>query len=75
MAKRMLKYLDNSDAVKVGITELQNGWEFRKMRYFHSASCPASDERKRPCFRNFQALAEKKSYVMPVWPEKEALPP
>ena len=48
VAKRMLKYLDNSDDVTVGITELQEQQEILENRYFHSASGPASDERKRP---------------------------
>ena len=48
MAKR-----EDSDDVKVGITELPAGY-FGKSRYFHYASCPASNDRELPKdFRNF----------------------
>ena len=45
LAKEMLRYLDNSDDVKVGITELQQRLEGAcANQYFHSAGGPASEK-------------------------------
>ena len=63
VAKRMLRYPDNSDDVKVGITELQERLEISEKSVFHSASGPASDERKRPnIFCSVQARRRRKTY-------------
>ena len=46
LAKETLRYPDNSDDVKVGITELQEWLDISENRFFCSASVPAGDERK-----------------------------
>ena len=56
LAKEMLRYLDNSDDVKVAITELHERLETSENRYFCSASGPASDERKWPT--NFEIFRQ-----------------
>ena len=63
MSKRMLRYLDNSDDVKVGLTEL-----LERLDISHSASGPSSDERKWPSQKSKFSGKEKKSYVLLVWP-------
>ena len=57
LAKEMLRSLDKSDDVKVGITEVQERLDMseKSVFLFCSASGPAGDERKWPFFRNFQA--------------------
>ena len=55
LAKGVLRYVDNCNEVKVGITELQErvGGAFATL-YLHSASGPAGDERPKD-FRNILA--------------------
>ena len=41
LAKEMLRYLNNRDDVKVGITELQEGLEISENRYFFFNKWPS----------------------------------
>ena len=60
----MLKYLEDSDDEKVGMTDLQERLEISEK----SASGPAGDERKQPASFSKFSGKEKESYVLPVWP-------
>ena len=60
-AKEMLRYSDNSDDVKVSITELQERLDKFDNLYLCSASGPAGDERKWP--KNVHFSREKKSWA------------
>ena len=65
----MLRYLDNSNDVTVGITELQERVE--AIRYLHLASGPAGDEPKRAnIFR--KNLARRRKICIVSWARWEA---
>ena len=69
LARGMLRYLDNSNDVTVGITELQERVE--AIRYLHLASGPAGDEPKRAnIFR--KNLARRRKICIVSWARWEA---
>ena len=69
MAKRMLKNLEDSDDVKVGVTELQKQLEIRKKWVFPLGKLPSKQcVRTAKRFSNFIGK-EKKRYVLLVWPD------
>ena len=69
LAKEMLRYLDNCNDVKAGITELRErvGGAVA-IRYLHSASGTAGDEHRWPTVFFFSKYSGKKkeNYVLPA---------
>ena len=55
----MLTYLEDSEDVKVGVTELQDLLSIKQI------ACTAGNERERPKFSG----EEKKSYALPLGPD------
>ena len=71
LAKEMLRCPDNSDDVKVGITELQERWEVLVpiVISIQQVAQQARSEKWPKDFRSSYGKKQKKSYVLPAGPD------